>query len=103
MRKIGWISGAESFRGSGRFLTSPRLRGEVGSHRRCDPGEGVQVYRERNTTERGPSPQPSPREGRGEGGQAVCSPYSASLTTSPAAPPAPLAASRSAAAAPKTT
>src|SRR5262245_47137584 len=21
-------------------LTSPRLRGEVGSHRRCDPGEG---------------------------------------------------------------
>ncbi|QOZ28248.1 hypothetical protein XH93_35065 [Bradyrhizobium sp. CCBAU 51753] len=21
-------------------FTSPRLRGEVGSHRRCDPGEG---------------------------------------------------------------
>src|SRR5471032_2665760 len=23
-----------------RFFTSPRSRGEVGSHRRCDPGEG---------------------------------------------------------------
>ena len=23
-----------------RQFTSPRLRGEVGSHRRCDPGEG---------------------------------------------------------------
>ena len=27
------------------FLTSPRLRGRRRSHQRCDPGEGVQVYR----------------------------------------------------------
>ncbi len=24
--------------------SNSRLRGEVGSHRRCDPGEGAQVY-----------------------------------------------------------
>jgi len=57
------------------WFTSPRLRGEVGLHRRCNPGEGVQVYRQTTIAEKCPSPQPSkselrssrPREERGEG------------------------------------
>src|SRR5213079_280626 len=48
------------------FLTSPRLRGEVGSHRRCDPGEGVQVSRQSLLGEMPLSPTLSP-QARGEG------------------------------------
>src|SRR3977135_3423065 len=49
-----------------RFLTSPRVGGEVGSQRRCQPREG-ESPRVRVRGGRGsPSPQPSPREERGE-------------------------------------
>ena len=48
------------------MLTSPRLRGEVGS-RACDPGEGVQVYQLAYDSRREPlTPTLSPQE-RGEG------------------------------------
>ena len=40
------------------WFTSPRLRGEVGSHRRCDPGEGDSPRV--GLVERGPSSRPSP-------------------------------------------
>ena len=44
------------------FFTSPRLRGEVGTQRSCEPGEGVPVYREVSVLRKSPSPQPSPRK-----------------------------------------
>ncbi|MDD1518117.1 hypothetical protein DCG74_16490 [Bradyrhizobium sp. WBAH42] len=37
------------------------MRGEVGLHRRCNPGEGVQVSRSSHLRI-GPSPRPSPRK-----------------------------------------
>ncbi|QOZ30573.1 hypothetical protein XH92_01640 [Bradyrhizobium sp. CCBAU 53421] len=47
-------------------LTSPRLRGEVGLHRRCNPGEGVQVSPRSELAETAPHPNPLPaRTGRG--------------------------------------
>src|SRR5882757_8754653 len=51
------------------LLTSPRVRGEVGAHRRCNPGEG-DSQRVRMCGS-GPPPQPSPREERGEGAEGV--------------------------------
>src|SRR5688572_19176141 len=48
-------------------FTSTRLRGEVGLHRRCNPGEGVQGPSAVYTRGESPSPLPSPREERGEG------------------------------------
>ncbi|HBY31914.1 MAG: hypothetical protein CFE30_19975 [Bradyrhizobium sp. PARBB1] len=52
----------------GPLFTSPRVRGEVGSHRRCDPGEG-ESPRESSLTvisEAAPHPNPLPaRAGRG--------------------------------------
>jgi hypothetical protein len=40
-----------------------------GSHRRCDPGEGVQVHQLTSSSRREPLTRPSPRK-RGEGDQA---------------------------------
>src|SRR5260221_14653643 len=50
-------------------VTSPRLRGEVGLHRRCDPGEGVPVYQLASASRIEPlTPTLSPRRaGRGRG------------------------------------
>ena len=42
------------------WFTSPRLRGEVGLHRRCNPGEGDSPRV--GLVERGPSSRPSPRK-----------------------------------------
>ncbi|MGY3130620.1 hypothetical protein ACVWZM_001302 [Bradyrhizobium sp. USDA 4501] len=51
--------------------TPLRLRGEVGSHRRCDPGEGVQVYPRPILADAAPHPDPLPaRAGRGRSGTA---------------------------------
>ncbi|QOZ71633.1 hypothetical protein WN72_39070 [Bradyrhizobium arachidis] len=45
------------------------MRGEVGLHRRCNPGEGVQVYRWTLRMEGAPHPNPLPvRTGRGSRG-----------------------------------
>src|SRR5215212_6728871 len=50
------------------LLTSPRLRGEVGSHRRCDPGEGDSPRTQRlsNLLKQPLTPTLFP-QGRGEG------------------------------------
>src|SRR5207253_9145005 len=59
------VSGGRLNRNCDAILTSPRLRGEVGAEA---PGEGdsprTHIFR---ICGGGPSPQPSPREGRGEG------------------------------------
>ena len=71
-RRGGAVSAAvaETAGGGVAPLTSPRLRGEVGLHRRCNPGEGVPVYRWIATGERAPHPTLSPLA-RGEGADAA--------------------------------
>jgi hypothetical protein len=60
-RRVQW-EGEQAIESTRRCYTSLRLRGEVGSHRRCDPGEDVQVSRLNCTGGESPSPQPSPRK-----------------------------------------
>ena len=54
------------------FLTSPRLRGEVESHRGCDPGEGVplSLHLQNSPIEEPLTPTLSPQV-RGEGAHRV--------------------------------
>ena len=61
------VHAAVTGKGGDLFLTSPRLRGEVGAHRKCDPGEGVQVCQLAPAfAVRAPHPDPLPASaGRG--------------------------------------
>src|SRR5437762_5195439 len=84
-----------------RFFTSPRLRGEVGSHRRCDPGEGaLHVLSSIELAEAAPHPPrasearlvPLPvRTGRGRTATPPLATAAAHAAPSPhpAAPPSP--------------
>src|SRR5438445_72715 len=54
-----------------RFLTSPRLRGEVDAHSASGEGGGA-AHTDFRICGASPSPQPSPREERGEGEDSHC-------------------------------